>query len=115
MPGEVAVGAPVAAGAAAYDPESAFWVFRSLSNLVTPYFRHLIDDVRSVSLEFENEEFTRQSSIESKAQGLYGEDPLEVKPFLTKYVHGQAAKSLALAVMLKERLEVEIARHSFEW
>jgi dipeptidase len=109
------VPAPFSIGGAAYDPDSAFWAFRSLSNLVTPYFRHLIDDVRAVSREFENEEFTKQASIESRAEGLYGEDSLEVRQFLTEYTHGRAAKSLALAGMLKERLEVEIARHSFEW
>ena len=109
------VPAAFSTGGDTYDPDSAFWVFRSLANQVTPYFRHLIDDVLSVSREFENEEFTGQATVESTATGLYRENPQEARQFVTEYTNRQAAKSLALARMLKEKLEVEVAGHSFEW
>ncbi len=106
---------PYGTGTAEYDPSSAFWVFRSLSNLVTPYFRHLIDDAQSVSREFETREFGRQGTIESEARDLYGTSPQEARRFLTEYTHDQARESLALAEMLKRKLEAKVAGHAFAW
>jgi dipeptidase len=102
-------------GGAEYDPNSAFWVFRSLANNVTPYFTHLIDDVQTTSGEFESREFLSQHDMENKAKELYRKESSKAKRFLTEYTHNQCREALELARALKGKLETRIAKHAHEW
>ena len=92
-----------------YDPDSAFWAFRTLSTLVEPHHNQLIDMVLPVWQKMEEEAYQKQSSIEEVTLVLYREDRQLAKSFLTTYSNGISLKALDTAKSLANNLRTEIA------
>ncbi|MCP4095449.1 MAG: C69 family dipeptidase [Planctomycetaceae bacterium] len=92
-----------------YDPDSAFWAFKTLAILVKPYHNQLIDMVLPVWQKMEEEAYQKQSSIEEVALVLYKEDQQLAKSFLATYSNGISLKALDTAKSLANNLITEIA------
>ncbi len=93
----------------AYDPGSAFWKFRTIQNLMTPYFEHLSDMVQSEWRKFEKHLFILQEYTEETALKLYSKNPELARQFLTGYSSGKSLEALEKAVKLAGEMHTEIA------
>lgn len=98
-----------------YDRKSAFWVFRTLTNLVTPYYANLIEDVLPVWEHFERIELDLQEAVEKTALDLYKKDKTLAKNFLTAYSNGLSLKALDIAHRMEDELRSKIAELSYKW
>jgi dipeptidase len=106
---------PYKVGGPEYDPRSAFWVFRSLSSLVSPHYKNLIVDVLPVWENFEAIEYALQPIIEKTALDLYKNDKTLAKQFLTAYSNGLSLKTLNMAEGMVDNLRSKIAEQSYLW
>ncbi len=106
---------PFSIAGATYQPDSAFWRFRSITNLVTPYFDHVINDVREVTDAFESRIFAARSRFEAEAIRVHATNPQEARRLLTDATSAHAAACLEMARKLEAHLQKTIAAHAFEW
>ena len=97
-----------------YDSNSAFWVFRTLSTLVEPYYTKLIGDVLPVWQEMEDDEIALQPIVEKVALELYKNKFNKdlAKAYLTAYSNGLSLKALDMAREIASSLNTKIASHS---
>lgn len=94
---------PFATAGKEYSSESAFWTFRSLSDLITPRFNELAGKVIVEWEKFENDELKMQSEVEKKAVALFNKNKKEAKIWLTYYSSHLGLRSLEKAKnMLKD-------------
>lgn len=98
-----------------YNPESAFWAYKTLSTLVTPYYTKLINYVLPAWQEFECMELALQPSVEKVAIDLYQIDKALAENFLTVYSNGLSLKALNMANRIADKLRSEIAKSSYKW
>jgi dipeptidase len=96
--------APFATAGKDYDPESAFWIFRTLCDRVTPQFGHLEKLVLPEWRKFESDLFDHQKSIEETVLKLYKEENKLALDSLTDYSKQQASKSFDMARQLLKKL-----------
>ncbi|MEN8155226.1 MAG: C69 family dipeptidase [Acidobacteriota bacterium] len=68
-----------------YDPESAFWTFRSLCDLATPMYNKVAGRIIREWEEFETDELEIQAKVEKKALALFKKNKIEAKNWLTYY------------------------------
>lgn len=106
---------PYAIAGATYDRASAFWRFRSVTNLVMPYYDRLIGTIRGATTPFETQLFASQDEIEARALRLHGNDPLEARRDLTEYTVDRAAECLELLGKIEAELQQTLAARAFEW
>jgi dipeptidase len=88
-----------------YDPNSAFWIFKSLADIVLNDYDNIYPKIKNVFEEIENEEFSLQNSIEQTAEDLYVKDRRLAKEFLTIYCTGLSSKVVLIARELKYNLD----------
>ena len=79
------------------DPESAYWAFKRISNLVNTHYGDLIEDVRKTWKAFEEREFKTQESVEKTAVELFQQDESLGRAFLSSYSNAQALKAYNIA------------------
>ena len=92
-----------------FNPHSAFWIFRTLQNLATPYYNQLSDIIESKWGDFETGLFNMQRPLENVALELYEKDPELARNFLTNYSYANSLKALDIASQLAEELHTEIS------
>lgn len=92
-----------------FDPSSAFWRFRALSDLVLVDFQHLFPVVRDAWDELEEEAFELCGVTEKAALEVYGQNPGLARRILTGYSGGFARRALEKAVSLEGTLHTRIA------
>ncbi|MEN8154424.1 MAG: C69 family dipeptidase [Acidobacteriota bacterium] len=86
-----------------YDQGSAFRIFRSLCDLITPRFNKFAGKIIGEWKIFETEELVRQDKIEKKAMLLFRKNKAAGKQYLTEYTGTQAIRSLKKGeIKLKE-------------
>jgi len=88
-----------------YDRESAFWIFRSLCDLVTPKFNEAAGQIISEWEKFESNEVGNQSDIEKKAIDLFHKNKKELKLWLTYYSSHLGLRSLEKAKIWRAKLK----------
>ncbi|MCP4220456.1 MAG: dipeptidase [bacterium] len=96
----------------AYDPQSAFWIFRSLTTLLEPRFSTVGNYVLSQLRAMEKQEFDLQPEVEKTALRLYKKDKVKALGFLTIYSNGLSLQALQKAKILKRELETKLAQAS---
>lgn len=87
------------------DLESASGIFACLGGLVDNTYGRTIDYVQKVWSDFEEEEFSLQTTIEKSALELYEKDKKLAKDFINLYTESRALKSLEVAKRLVEKVQ----------
>ncbi len=98
-----------------YDPNSVFWVNRSLQNVVIPYYKYLIDDILPVWEKIEANALAYQPVIEKTALELYQSDKELGKSFLTDYSSGLSLNVLGTTKQLFEMVNSKLAANTRKW
>jgi len=90
------------------DPESAYWAFKRIGNLVNTYYGDLIGEVRKTWKAFEEREFETQESVEKTALELFQQDESLARPFLSSYSNAQALKAYNMAQEMIDELHTKL-------
>ncbi len=70
--------------------ESAFWVFTWVSNQAYGRYSHMIEDIKKVQTELEDNLITFTAAIDQSAKALYDQNPELARQFLTDFSMNQA-------------------------
>ena len=92
-----------------YDPKSAYWNFRIVTNLVNLFYTATKDEVIPVWRAWEETNFRLQDAVEKTALELYREDPELAAEFLTSYSGAKAMEALEMAKSMTIRLHTIIS------
>jgi dipeptidase len=95
-----------------YDENSAYWIFRVLSDLVDLFYEATKDEVIPKWRAWENKLYQLQPTIEKIAQELYKENPKLAKEYLTMYSCDRANEALEMAKEMTKRLYTIIAHYN---
>lgn len=98
-----------------YDPESAFWINRSLQQLVLPQYNRLIGEVLPVFERFEAEAMACQLAVEKAALELFETDEVLGRSFLTSYSNGLSLTALEKTKNLIGLVKTRLAQNSRGW
>ncbi len=91
-----------------YDPESAFWIFRRISNLLAGHYGQLIPAVRETWGPWEATRFAEQSAVEEAAVAAYKASPAAGRSYLTKYCTEMQRDAYRTGQALIGKLEVTV-------
>ena len=92
-----------------YDPRSAYWNFRIVTNLVNLFYTATKDEVIPAWRAWEETNFRLQNAVERTALELYEEDPELAVDFLTSYSCAKATEALEMAKRMTRRLHTIIS------
>ena len=92
-----------------YLPDSAYWIFENIGNLMNLFYQGTVELVKPVWREFDFHQFNNQSAIEQTATLLYQQSPAKAVEFLTSYSNGIAQEALDLGRDMLGRLFTRIA------
>ncbi len=95
------------------DPESAYWAFKRIGNLVNTHYGDLIEDVRNTWKAFEEREFETQESVENTALDLFQQDESLARAFLSSYSNAQALKAYNMAQEMINGLQTRLVELQF--
>jgi len=73
-----------------FDKDYAWWAFNFVSNWADLKYSYMIEDIKKVQKEFEDQFFENQPAIDKTALELYNKDPELAKQFLTTYSNTMA-------------------------
>ena len=90
------------------DPESAYWAFKRIGNLVNTHYGDLIEEVRKTWKAFEEREFETQESVEKTALELFQKDESLARAFLSSYSNAQALKAYDMAQEMINGLQTRL-------
>lgn len=96
-------------GGPSFDQVSAFWRFRSLSNLAMVNFRELSPLVRPAWEELEGENLAMTAPMEEAALSRFDRDPSTACDLLTAFSGGAARRAVARASEMEAELQTRIA------
>ena len=108
--GVEALPAPYVTAFPEYDARSAFWRFRTLTNLAMANFRELSPWVAAEWQVLEEEAFALKSGLEEAALKAWETDPGRARRILELFADSFARRALEIAGILAERLNTEIAQ-----
>ena len=100
-------------GSGRSDPDSAYWAFKRIGNLVNAYYGDLFGLVQKTWRSFEENEFALQDSIEKTALELFRLNPSLAKDFLTTYSNAQALKAYHRAQETIDELQTRFVELQF--
>ena len=95
-----------------YDPRSAYWNFRVVTNLVNLFYTATKDEVIPVWREWEERNFRLQRAVEKVALELHEEDPDLAVDFLTTYSCSKAVEALEMAKEMTVKLHSIISHYN---
>ncbi len=96
---------PYAKAGKEYDPGSAFWIFRSLCDLVTPEYKKKAGQIIREWNRFETDELRMQDKIEKEALELFKKNKKRGKKYLTDYSGRLSKRSLEKAKEILKKLQ----------
>jgi dipeptidase len=94
-----------------YDKDSAYWIFRELSNLVNLFYHATQGEVIPIWREWEEKLYKLQPSIEKVALELHDKDPELAAEFLTTYSCAMANEALDMAKDMIPRVHTILAHY----
>ncbi len=97
-----------------YDRDSAFWRFRTLTNLVMSDFGKYGRMVMEEWAELEADIMAGRGAVEAEALRLYGENPEAAARFLTACANSFDALAYSKAEDLEARLHTQIAAEQYQ-
>ncbi len=86
-----------AGDAGRYQPDSAYWLFENIGNLMNLFYQGTVELVRPPWEAFEETLYRRQADLERWASELYKRRPDEAIQYLTDYSFGQACRAVEMA------------------
>ena len=92
------------AGTFSYDPELAWWHFKSFQDLVNQQFRSSAQDVRAAWDGFEASFLAQQPSVDARALELFAEAQMGARTYLTSYCAGLALQAIDLTDQMADAL-----------
>lgn len=95
-----------------YDDQSAYWAFRAPAALAATNPDTLGVGLKNYWGKYEDQLFTKQSSVENKASELYKEDKQKAIKYLNKYSNDTATDAFIKAKQLRNELITDIAKKS---
>lgn len=95
-----------------YNPDSAYWNFRIVTNLVNLFYTATKDEVIPKWRKWEENNFRTQPAIENTALELYKEDPELACDFITSYSCGKANEALEIAKEMTIKLHSIISHYN---
>jgi dipeptidase len=95
-----------------YDENSAYWVFRVVTNLVNLFYTATKGEVIPVWRKWEDKLYELQPVVEKAALALYKDDPKLAVEFLTSYSNSKALEALEMAREMTVRLHTIIAHYN---
>ncbi len=98
-----------------YDPESGFWINRSLQQLVLPQYTRLIGEVQPFFERFEAETIAFQQTVEKAALELFKTGNDLGRSFLTSYSSGLSLTALEKTKQLISLIKTRLAENSRSW
>jgi len=94
---------------ARYQPDSAYWLFENIGNLMNLFYQGTVDLVRPRWELFEDELFRCQARVERRASELFRSRPEDAVDYLTDYSFNQALKAIEVGQGILEDLWTRIA------
>ena len=95
-----------------YDPRSAYWGFRIVTNLVNLFYTATKDEVIPAWRRWEEANFRMQEAVERTALELHERDPGLAEEFLTTYTCAKASEALEMARAMQRRLHTIISHYN---
>jgi dipeptidase len=95
-----------------YDPRSAYWGFRIVTNLVNLFYTATKDEVTPAWRQWEEANFRMQEAVERTALELHERDPDLAEEFLTTYTCAKASEALEMARAMQRRLHTIISHYN---
>lgn len=92
-----------------YLPDSAYWLYENIGNLMNLFYQGTVDLVKPVWTAFDRRSFDMQPLVEEAAQKKYKEDPQAAVEFLTAYSNGVALDALETGRDMLSKLFTRIA------
>lgn len=93
-----------------YDPQHAWWIFKSLQDLVNDDYQTNVKKVREIWDKFEMKLFADQAVFEDKAIKSSSNSEVSLRQLLTEYSKGIALKVIDMANEIKEQLSKSSAK-----
>lgn len=100
---------PYTKGTDTYSEDSAFWQFKSLSNLQFLAYDHVAPMMSEEIESFEDAALERQAEKEQTAAELWEENETEAREYLANYSETQALEALELASDLEKEIHTTLA------
>jgi dipeptidase len=85
-----------AGDASVYLPDSAYWLFENIGNLMNLFYQGTVDFVKPAWAAFDNRQFANQAAVEALALTLYQKNPAEAVEFLTTCSNANAQEALTI-------------------
>lgn len=95
-----------------YNPDSAYWNFRIVTNLVNLFYTATKDEVIPIWRKWEENNYRNQPAIEKTALELYKDDPEHAIDFITSYSCGKANEALEIAKEMTVKLHSIISHYN---
>lgn len=92
-----------------YLPDSAYWLFENIGNIMNLFYDGTVDLVKPVWEDFDHKRYEFQNSIEQIALNLYKEDKQKMIDFLTSYSNGVALEALEVGQDMLAKLFTRLA------
>jgi dipeptidase len=94
---------------AVYDPDSAYWLFETIGNIMNLFYQGTVDLAKTVWERFDARSFEMQQAIEDTAVKLAAEDPAEAAEFLTRYSNSVAQEALTVGQDMLTKVLTRVA------
>ena len=92
-----------------YLPDSAYWLFENIGNLMGLFYQGTVDVVKPVWQAFDERSFTAQAAVEETALRLHAQSAAEAAEYLTTYANGLAVEALQVGRDMLGKIFTRIA------
>jgi dipeptidase len=92
-----------------YKPDSAYWMYETIGNLMNLFYQASVDLVKPVWSAFDERLFKMQNCVEDAAARLYQQDPALAVEYLTAYSNGAALEALEVGQKMLHQLYTRMA------
>jgi dipeptidase len=92
-----------------YLPDSAYWLFENIGNLMGLFYQGTVDVVKPVWQTFDERAFKAQTAVEETALRLHAQSPAEAAEYLTTYANGLAVEALQVGREMLGKIFTRIA------
>jgi len=95
-----------------YNPNSAYWQFRIITNLVNLFYTATKDEIIPKWRKWEETNYKLQDAIEKTALELYKTEPELAVEFITTYSNAKAMEALEIAKKMTVKLHSIISHYN---
>jgi dipeptidase len=92
-----------------YLPDSAYWLYENIGNLMNLFYQATVDLVKPVWNTFDARQYANQAAVEATALVLFKKDPAAAVEYLTAYSNGIALEALEMGQDMLGKLFTRLA------